>query len=62
MTAKFKLRRKKAPRNTNGTKKRIINGLYAIWYMTIISDHPSMVTHWNTLRSAQKMLSKLVTS
>ena len=31
-------------------------------YMTITTDHPSRLMHWNTLSSAQKMLSKLVTS
>ena len=30
--------------------------------MTIISDQPSRVMHWNTLSRAQKILSKLVTS
>ena len=62
MTASVRLSRKKAPIKTMGTKKKIVRGEYAFWYMTMISDQPSSVMHWKTLSRAQKMLSKLVTS
>jgi hypothetical protein len=60
MTASVRLRRKKAPMNTIGTKKRRERILNALYIYTMITLHPSNVTLWKMIKREKKMLSKLV--
>jgi len=47
--------------NTISKKKIIAKSEKVIWYITMLSDHPSKVMHWNTASSPYRRLSKFVT-
>ncbi len=61
ITASVRLRRKKAPMKTSGTKKMVDVTEDDFHRLSMIVPHPSKVTHWNIVIRELKILSKLLT-